>query len=226
MFLAVPSSYDIINRVLTLRLDEWWRSKAAKALLDGHPRRILDLCTGTGDLALRLKKNAPAGTRIFALDYSRTMLNIARKKARGRQLGGIEFLEGDAADMPFEDNFFDAVGIAFAFRNLTYKNPDSNSFLHEILRVLRPGGKFVAVETSQPEHPLMRYLFHGYMRMITAPVGGLLSGHRAAYRYLAQSAINYYNPSELKEVIIGAGFRSANSNLLMNGVAAVWDCRK
>jgi len=226
MFMAVPPSYDRLNRLLTLRIDEYWRSRAANALLSDSPAKVLDLCTGTGDLALRLRKNAPQQTQISALDYSAPMLAVAGEKARKRNLQDIDFKQGDAAAMPYADESFDAVGIAFAFRNLTYKNPDRDAFLKEILRVLQPGGKFVAVETSQPRNKGLRKLYHLYMRWITRPIGGMFSGHRGAYRYLAHSAIDYYHPRELKQILLDAGFSSVNYTPLAGGMAAVWECRR
>ncbi len=226
MFMAVPPSYDRLNRLLTLRIDELWRSKAAKSVLSNSPAKVLDLCTGTGDLALRLRKYASPQTQISALDYSAPMLAVAKDKASKRKREAIDFRQGDAASMPFDDGFFDAVGIAFAFRNLTYKNPDREVFLKEILRVLRPNGKFVAVETSQPGNKGLRKLFHLYMRWVTQPIGGLLSGHQGAYRYLAHSAIDYYHPRELKQILLDAGFSSVNYTPLAGGMAALWECRK
>ncbi len=226
MFMAVPPSYDRLNRLLTLRMDEYWRGKAARAVLKENPETVLDLCTGTGDLALRLRRKAAEKTQIHALDYSEPMLAMARDKAGKRKLHAIDFRQGDAAAMPFDDGFFDAVGIAFAFRNLTYKNPDRDVFLKEILRVLQPGSHFVAVETSQPRNKVLRNLFHLYMRWITRPVGGLFSGHRGAYRYLAHSAIDYYHPADLKQILLDAGFSSVDYTSLAGGMAALWICRK
>ncbi len=230
MFMEVPPSYDIINRLLTFRMDQVWRSGLVSALLDGSygggkdRRRILDLCTGTGDLAIRLRKRSNEGDAIFALDFSRPMLEIARGKAVSKGFTDIEFIHGDASDMPFKESSFDAVGIAFALRNLTYKNPLRDLFLSEVARVLKPGGRFIAVETCQPDNMLMRRAFHFYMKYYTAPVGSLLSGHPGAYRYLAYSARNYYEPWQLKEILLSAGFSRVNYRLLFKGVAARWEC--
>ncbi len=225
-FQAVPPSYDRINRLLTFRMDEYWRQKAAGRLMQGDNKRMLDLCTGTGDLAMHLQKRAKTDTEIYALDYSEPMLERARRKAARLHNQNIRFIPGDAANMPFEDGFFDAVGIAFAFRNLTYKNPDSDIFLGEILRVLRPGGQFVAVETSQPGNPLIRSIFHAYMRYITGPAGGWLSGQKPAYKYLAHSAVHYYTAPQLQKVLLDAGFSQVSYHPFFNGVAVLWDCRK
>jgi demethylmenaquinone methyltransferase / 2-methoxy-6-polyprenyl-1,4-benzoquinol methylase len=226
MFMAVPPSYDFLNRLLTLHMDEVWRRHAARLILKENPSTVLDLCTGTGDLALHIRKKSGDQTEVLALDYSTPMLDIARKKAQKRKLGNIEFIQGDAAEMPFADGSLDAIGIAFAFRNLTFKNPDRDRFLIEILRVLKAGGRFVAVETSQPANTAMRFLFRTYMRVITKPIGGLLSGHRGAYHYLAHSAINYYSAPELKQILLTAGFSEVNYHHLLGGVAALWECRK
>ena len=226
MFQSVPPSYDLLNRLLTFRFDERWRKQAAKTILAGEPARVLDLCTGTGDLALRLRKDASAGTGIWGLDYSMPMLERAGTKAGERGLPDIQFIHGDAASMPFEDGFFDAVGIAFAFRNLSWKNPDTAKFLSEILRVLKPGGKFVVVETSQPRNPLFRALVHFYLRRISVPLGGMISGHRGAYHYLAHSAIHYYTAGEVRQLLLDAGFSTASHRLFLNGVAGLWEARK
>lgn len=226
MFMAVPPTYDFINRLLTLGIDQVWRRQAAGRLLQYNPATVLDICTGTGDLAIMLRRQAELASSIIALDYSQPMLLRAQEKSRRRNLKGIDFIHGDVADLPFEDESIDAVGIAFAFRNLTYKNPDRDVFLAEILRVLKPGGRFVIIETSQPAFSVMRWLYHTYMRIITARLGGLLSGHKGAYHYLAHSAIRFYKPSEMKTLLSGAGFRRVDYTLKLSGVAALWECIK
>ncbi len=222
MFMAVPPSYDFLNRLLTLRLDERWRKLAAREVLAGEPRRVLDLCTGTGDLALRMRRKAGLQTAIWGLDYSEPMLERARKKHLGPGSAPLEFVHGDAAAMPFDDGFFDAMGIAFAFRNLSFKNPDTPRFLSEILRVLRPGGRFVVVETSQPPCRLWRILVHAYLKYLTVPLGGRISGNRGAYHYLAHSAVHFYNAREVRQLLLDAGFEKVSCRLLLGGVAALW----
>jgi demethylmenaquinone methyltransferase / 2-methoxy-6-polyprenyl-1,4-benzoquinol methylase len=222
MFMEVPPRYDFLNRLLTLGFDEVWRKKAAAACLENDPVNVMDLCCGTGDLVIHLGKRALSGTVIRALDYSVPMLNLAREKAGRRKLNNIEFIHGDAAAIPFPGNYFDSIGIAFAFRNLTFHNPDTGKFLEEILRVLKPGGRFVIVETSQPPGRLLRRLFHFYLKWVTAPLGGFLSGHRGAYKYLSWSARNYYNREELTRLLHGAGFSEVTSRPLMGGLAGIF----
>ena len=226
MFMAVPTSYDVLNRLLTFGFDEVWRKRAAKKILAGDPGRVLDLCTGTGDLALRLQRGTLTGTEVTALDYSPPMLDEARRKAKKSGLSGIQFVEGDVADLPFNTAYFDAIGIAFAFRNLTYKNPDTAKFLSEIIRVLKPGGRFVVLETTRPVNCIMRWLMHAYLKYVTVPIGGWISGHRGAYHYLAHSAINYYAPEEVTALLLDAGFKRADYTLFLTGVAGLWVCRR
>lgn len=226
MFTQVPPSYDFLNRLLTFRLDEHWRKQTAKACLANNPKNLLDLCTGTGDLVLRLKKMAPNDVSISALDYSQPMLNEAQKKAKKKRISGIEFIHGDAANMPFSDSFFESIGIAFAFRNLTFHNPDRDIFLAEILRVLKPEGRFVIIETSQPKNKIIRSLFHFYLRYITVPIGGLFSGHYGAYKYLAHSAKNYHNNQELSEILKQAGFQSVKCHPKMFGISTLYVAEK
>jgi demethylmenaquinone methyltransferase / 2-methoxy-6-polyprenyl-1,4-benzoquinol methylase len=226
MFMDVPPSYDFLNHLLTFRFDEFWRKRAAIECLKNKPVKVLDLCCGTGDLVLRIREMAMTQTQVMALDYSVHMLNLAKKKANKRKLTGIEFFHSDAASMPFPNDHFDSVGIAFAFRNLSFHNPDRDKFIAEILRVLKPGGRFVIIETSQPENLVIRRLFHWYLRWITAPLGGWLSGYYGAYKYLAYSARNYYNNNELKELLSLAGFYEVESRTFLAGIANLYVATK
>jgi demethylmenaquinone methyltransferase / 2-methoxy-6-polyprenyl-1,4-benzoquinol methylase len=226
MFTRVPPSYDFLNRLLTFRLDESWRKHTVKACLANNPENVLDLCTGTGDLALKLKKYAGKNIKITALDYSRPMLQEAKRKAVKRKIEGIEFIRGDAASMPFPDSHFDSIGIAFAFRNLTYHNPDKDIFLGEIIRVLKPGGHLVIIETSQPENRILRFLFHFYLRFIAVPIGGLISGQYGAYKYLAHSARTYFNSEELGNILIHAGFKSVQCKPKLGGISTLYLAEK
>jgi demethylmenaquinone methyltransferase/2-methoxy-6-polyprenyl-1,4-benzoquinol methylase len=221
MFNEVPARYDMLNRVITWRLDELWRRTAAQNCLEGNPSRVMDLCTGTGDLAIRLAKQVNGETKIRALDYSQPMLDVAKKKADKARLNNIEFIHGDAASMPLEDEDLDVIGIAFAFRNLTYKNPDREKFLREIYRVLKPHGKFVIVESSQPQNALMRTMFRLYLKVFVAGIGGWLSGHKGAYRYLAASARNFYEPAEIKQFLSETGFDKIEYQPFFGGIAGL-----
>ncbi len=220
MFTAVPPRYDLINRIITLGMDEIWRRQAAMECLSSHPARILDVCCGTGDLALRLARMSDA--QVLALDYSQPMLDIARAKAARLPRGKpVSFIYGDVAELPFPDGHFDCAGISFAFRNLTYKNPMTGRYLAEIFRVLKPGGRFVIVESSQPASRLIRLKFRLYLRWFVYPVGYLLSGNRGAYHYLAGSMSRFYSPQEVRGMLLGAGFKQVSYRPLLLGAAGI-----
>jgi demethylmenaquinone methyltransferase/2-methoxy-6-polyprenyl-1,4-benzoquinol methylase len=150
------------------------------------------------------------------------MLEIARKKAQALGLEKqVKFTLGEANSVPFADGYFDCVGISFAFRNLTYKNPLSAPHFAEVLRVLKPVGRYVIVESSQPENSFIRACFHFYLRGFVAPVGQILSGNKGAYNYLAQSARHYYSPKEVREILLAAGFRDVRYRALFFGAAGL-----
>jgi len=222
MFDAVPRRYDLVNRLLTFGLDECWRRRTARRCLEHNPSRVLDLCCGTGDLALHLAKLAGGDVEVVGVDFSPEMLAVARDKAsRSPAAGTVSFVEGDASALEFGDGTFGAVGIAYGFRNLTWRNPLKDRALAEVLRVLRPGGVFVIVETSQPGNGLLRALLHTYLKIVAAPLGGWISGNRAAYHYLAESVRHFYQAPEVREMLLGTGFAQVRAENLLGGVAAI-----
>lgn len=222
MFTVVPPRYDLVNRIITWGMDKRWRRQAARECLTSQPERLLDLCCGTGDLAIELARLAENPVEISGIDYSQPMLEIATKKAEllvpRRKLS---LVCGDAANLPFPDGYLDCVGVSFAFRNLTYKNPLIQCHLAEVLRVLRVGGKFVIVETSQPNSNLIRQLYHRYLRWFVYRVGYLLSENRGAYHYLAESAAHFYTAEELRKMLITAGFSQVSFRPLLFGAVAI-----
>lgn len=239
MFSSIkPGMYDRLNRVATLSLDQLWRKIAAKEILRDNPEKILDLCCGTGDLTVAIAKKivlrniAVPGTKMLVgVDYCVPFLTYAEEKAQ-RQIpvstgmANLQFVEADAANLPFDNNTFDTVGISFAFRNLTYQNPNSGKHLSEILRVLKPSGKFVFVETSQPRNPVIRKLFHLYMRIIPVIAGTLLGQSRSAYSYFAGSTINFFTKETAVELLEGAGFTVEKFKPFMFGAVALVVAKK
>ncbi len=222
MFTAVPPSYDLINHVVTLGLDRRWRRLVAKVCLEESPLRVLDLGCGTGDLTIHLALRAEKDTEITGLDYSLPMLERAWWKAGRAGLGGrVKFVHGEATRLPFPDGYLDCVGISFAFRNLTYKNPLRLPHLAEVRRVLRPGGRYVIVESSQPANRIIRTLFHLYMRIVAQSVGTLISGNRSAYRYLAESMSRFHTPKEVIETLLKAGFSDVAYRPLLFGIVGI-----
>jgi demethylmenaquinone methyltransferase/2-methoxy-6-polyprenyl-1,4-benzoquinol methylase len=222
IFTAVPDRYDLINRIFTWGQDAKWRRKTAALCLETQPVKILDLCCGTGDLAIDLAKNAPATSSVTGLDYSPQMLEKAKAKAARAELTTpLNFIHGDVGDLPFTNEYFDCIGISFAFRNLTYKNPNTPRYLSEIVRVLKKGGRFVIVESSQPPNKLLRGLDHLYLRTFVRWMGTSLSRNKEAYNYLTASASKFYTAEELSGLLVKAGFKTVTIKRLMFGATAI-----
>jgi demethylmenaquinone methyltransferase/2-methoxy-6-polyprenyl-1,4-benzoquinol methylase len=222
MFTTVPPRYDLVNHIITLGMDKHWRRLAAQTCLELKPLRVLDIGCGTGDLIINIARMATNNIEITGLDYSQPMLEKARQKAEKAGVSKkVRFIEGEASHLPFPDASFDVAAISFAFRNLTYKNPVASAHLAEVLRVLKPGGYYIIVESSQPENRFIRACFHLYLRTFVMPVGIIISGNKGAYRYLAESARRYYFPGEVRDLLLGAGFRDVRYRPLFFGAAGI-----
>lgn len=225
IFTEVPGRYDFINKAMTWGQDSRWRRDAARECLVCGSRRLLDLCCGTGDLSIEIARQAEDGTEITGLDFSGPMLEIAASKS-AKCARTIEWRSGNAASLPFPDSHFDCVGISFGFRNLTFENPGSERHLAEILRVLKPAGRLVIVETSQPEHGLIRALYHAHLSCFAGVVGAFLSGKKSAYQYLARSARSYFTRHELETLLLNAGFAKVESKPRMFGAVLITSATK
>jgi len=208
----IHASYDRVNRIFTFGRDRSWRRQASKELLKSGPDSVLDLCTGTGDFVLELAGQADHSAREIKLtgfDFSSDMLKEARRKQAElyQEINPlpINFIEGDAGKMPFEDGSFDSMGITFGIRNLVYENSNASGHLSEMNRVLRAGGELVVLESSKPVNPLWRVFNNFYLRFILPYLGGLISGNMKAYQYLATSSKNYYTREEMGKILHDAG---------------------
>lgn len=218
----IYKKYDLINRIFTFNLDEKWRKKTSRECLKGAPNAVLDLCCGTGDLTVRLAKESHHKTKIVGYDFSHEMLVLAKRKAASKNMEEIDFIEGDAANMPFENNSFDAIGITFGFRNLTYENPNEKRHLEEIKRILKKGGKLVILESGYPENAFIRFFYRLYLNLFLIPLGGILSGDLAAYRYLAKSSERFYTSSELCKKFVELGFSRFEHRALLFGASNIF----
>lgn len=235
MFTTVVKRYDLLNRILTWGLDEVWRETCARECASGEV--IVDLCCGTGDLALHILKHVAPEACVLGLDFSEAMLDRAvnkksEERRRKRQIYtrqdkvGVDtpylsFILADAAYLPFKDECIDCMGISFSFRNLVYRNPRAKICLREAVRTLRPRGRFVCVETSQPRRRPLRVLYHLYLRKVVPLVGWLISGRKGPYRYLGISAANFPFAEEVVDMLLNAGFREASFKHLAFGVVAM-----
>jgi demethylmenaquinone methyltransferase / 2-methoxy-6-polyprenyl-1,4-benzoquinol methylase len=218
IFGEVAGTYERVNRVLTLGLDRPWRRAAAKRAARGGGTRWLDVCSGTGEMAENLSRRAAADVEIVALDFSRPMLTRARAKSMARP---VEFVLGDVKRLPFPDGAFDLVTISFATRNINLSRQVLTATCAEFLRVLRPGGRFVNLETSQPGSRIVRALFHSYVKLLVKRVGTKISGSRAGYAYLSTTIPRFYGAEELTGILREAGFASVSCKRLFFGAAAI-----
>ncbi len=221
MFGAIAPRYDRANRLLSLSVDRYWRRLTRRELEGRLPPdpRILDLCTGTGDLALELSSLGS----VVACDFSHPMLILGMKKASRSGAGRrISFTEGDALRLPFPDRSFDAVSIAFGLRNLeSYRQG-----LAEMHRVLRPRGVLAILEFTLPNLPLFRSLYLFYFVRILPRLGGWISGHGQAYEYLSRSVRQFLAPEDLDRLLVRAGFHRIRHRTLSAGIACLHLGRK
>lgn len=208
--------YDLVNRIFTFGQDIKWRRKAVNACLENKPKRVLDICTGTGDFIIEISNLAPADTFLAGYDFSAEMLKIAAQKAQEAQVS-IQFSEGNVANMPYDDEYFDSAGITFGIRNLVYENSNAEQHLAEIKRVLRMHGRLVILESSKPENKIWRFINSIYLQFILPYLGGVISGNLKAYKYLAKSSKNYYSISEMARILTDSGFRIIKSRSLFLG---------
>lgn len=218
IFSKVPETYERINHVLTFGLDTTWRRRAVGAAIRRDGLIWLDVCTGTGETALMLSRKAPSRTCVFAADFTRPMLTAAAGKPGSER---IRFIQTDVRRMPFPDRSFDLITLTFATRNLDRSRGALVRTFAEFRRILKPDGRFVNLETSQPARSIVRNLFHAYVRLSVQKIGSVLSGSDAAYAYLARTIPRFYNPAELSNLLLEAGFRTARFRRLFFGAAAV-----
>jgi demethylmenaquinone methyltransferase/2-methoxy-6-polyprenyl-1,4-benzoquinol methylase len=238
MFTNVAGKYDLLNRMLTLGLDKRWREACAGESASG--RIVVDLCCGTGDLSFQILSRSTC-MHVLGLDFNKEMLGEAVEKkseyqkrlhyatqqhAQAIDRIDLTFILADAAYLPIKDGCIDRVGISFSFRNLIYKNPKATTYLKEIVRALRPKGKFVCVETSQPPCPPVRALFRLYCLRIVPLLGWLVSGSRGPYKYLGMSAANFPPSQDIVEMLKKSGFRTAFFKHLSIGIAALYFATK
>jgi demethylmenaquinone methyltransferase / 2-methoxy-6-polyprenyl-1,4-benzoquinol methylase len=217
MFASVAHRYDLLNRLLSLSIDRYWRRVAKNHLLKELPGDpwILDLCTGTADVALEFAGDA----RVVGCDFCRPMLTRGAVKIRRKGVEDrVALVEGDALRLPFPPESFHGVTIAFGLRNLE----DYEAGLREMFRVLRPGGRLAVLEFSEPTLPLIRQAYLFYFTRVLPRIGRIVSGKEGPYSYLPASVGEFPPPERLKEMMLGAGFKAARSFGLSLRVATLY----
>lgn len=221
MFDTISGNYDRLNRVISFGNDLRWRRKVVALTSARQPEAVLDVATGTGDLALALADTA--ARRIVGLDISAGMLDLGRKKVREQNLASrIEMVLGDSEQLPFAEGSFDVVTVGFGLRN--FENLDTG--LQEILRVLKPGGALVALETSVPSHWFWRMGYNFYCRYLMPAVGRMLSRDRAAYSYLSESAASFPHGEAFNNILKKIGFIGMEHKPQTFGVASIYVAEK
>ncbi len=200
MFSDIADRYDFLNHLLSFGVDIKWRNQAVSLAKSLKPKDILDVATGTGDMAIALKRAMPA-TIVKGLDFSANMLEIAKQKARNNNLE-IAFEQGDGQELPFSDASFDLLTIAYGIRNFS----DRPKGLSEFYRVLRKNGKLIILEFPPPSNDIFGKLFSYYFFQISPRIAGLFSGRRDAYEYLGESVREFPQPEDFTAMISNAGF--------------------
>lgn len=221
MFNTISGNYDNLNRVISFGIDVKWRKKVLDLVTKSNPETILDIATGTGDLAI-LMAQTPA-KKIIGLDISSGMLAVGVQKIAAKKLSDrIEMVLGDSENMPFEDNYFDAITVAFGVRN--FENLEKG--LTEILRVLKPGGTFVILETSVPEKTPYKQGYHFYSKNILPLIGKLFSKDNTAYGYLSESSAVFPYGERLNNILRETGFIDVKDMPQTFGVATIYYASK
>jgi len=218
MFGTIAPRYDFLNRLLSFGIDRRWRTKAVRLLKYREGGRVLDVATGTGDVALEIARSTPASVKITGADFCKEMVELGEVKvAASPYADRIDFRVAPCEDLPFPDNTFDSITIAFGIRNVV----DRKLGLAEMWRVLRPGGRLIILEFSTPRSQLFRQLYYFYFRQLLPVIGGLFSRYNA-YKYLPDSVLEFPSHEQFSNMIAEAGFKNIHIHELTFGIASIY----
>lgn len=221
MFDNISKEYDSLNRVISFGIDIKWRNKVVDIIGKTNPKTVLDIATGTGDLAINLTKTS--ADKIIGLDISDGMLEVGRQKiAKSKLQNRIEMVLADSEKIPFEDNTFDAITVAFGVRNFEHLEKG----LSEILRVLKPGGTFVVLETSVPTKSPYKQGYQFYSTKILPTIGSVFSKDKSAYKYLSDSAAAFPYGEAFNNILNKIGFIDIECKPQTFGVASIYVAKK
>lgn len=217
VFETIYKKYDAMNSLISFNRHKAWRRRADEIVDAKAGNKVLDVCCGTGDWTLSLAKAVGASGKVVGLDFSDNMLKVAKAKLDAAQLENIALVNGDAMNIPYGEGKFDRVTIGFGLRNV----PDYLAVLKEMCRVLKPGGRIVCLETSQPKIPVYRQLYFFYFRFVMPLLGKIFAGSYKEYAWLNESTRNFPDRKELAQLFAEAGFEKLDVHPLMGGIAAI-----
>jgi demethylmenaquinone methyltransferase / 2-methoxy-6-polyprenyl-1,4-benzoquinol methylase len=223
MFDAIAGRYDFLNHFLSAGIDRTWRRKAIRSLaLTGHDR-VLDLCTGTADLAMAARAARPGAARVVGVDFSEAMLRVGAEKVRRANLSGaIALVRGDATRIPVADGSVNGVTVGFGIRNVEH----TEAACAEMHRVLAPGGRLAILEFGIPTTPGVRGVYLWYFRHVLPRLGRLISRHSAAYTYLPESVGAFASPDEFVKLLRHVGFVDISASQLTFGIVFLYTARR
>ena len=223
MFDAIAGNYDRLNHLLSAGIDKRWRKKAIVSLRLTGKEKVLDLCTGTADLALAAVSASPGASRVLGIDFAGEMLRIGLDKLRQRQLEPrVTLVRGDAVRIPAASAWADAVTIAFGIRNVQ----NTHAACDEIFRVLKPGGRLAVLEFAIPTTPVVRNVYLWYFNQVLPRIGSLISRHNAAYGYLPASVGAFASPDEFVTILRQSGFVELGAAPLTFGIVYLYTARR
>jgi demethylmenaquinone methyltransferase/2-methoxy-6-polyprenyl-1,4-benzoquinol methylase len=223
MFDAIAPRYDLLNRVLSAGLDARWRARAIRSLALTGRETVLDVCSGTGDVAITAMSAVPGARQVIGVDFAGQMLRLGRQKLPPKGLDTrVSFAQGDAMNLPVASASVDAATVAFGIRNVQ----QPSAAFAEVYRVLRPGGRFAILEFGTPRVPVLRALYLWYFRHVLPRVGRAVSGHGSAYAYLPESVGSFPAPARVVASLEAVGFRDVRADSLTFGVVYLYSAQK
>jgi demethylmenaquinone methyltransferase/2-methoxy-6-polyprenyl-1,4-benzoquinol methylase len=222
MFDAIASRYDLLNHVLSAGIDCRWRRRAIQSLSLTGTERVVDLCTGTADLAIAARTARPSAARVVGVDFAGAMLRVGHGKLRARRLTGVVLVRGDATRIPLADRSAHAVTIAFGLRNVE----NTATACAEMSRILVPGGRLAILEFAIPATPGVREAYLWYFKHVLPRIGRLVSGDDSAYEYLPASVGAFVSPEEIVKLLRQAGFSNVTASPLTFGIVFLYTARR
>ncbi len=222
MFDSIAPAYDFMNRAMTFGVDKWWRSVAVNMICKENPATILDIATGTADLAIKLADKIKT-VRVTGVDLSSNMIEIGRQKVAQRNLSDrIDLMTADCLNLPYADNSFDCITVAYGVRNFEHLDKG----YAEMFRVMKPGGMLVVIELSTPTNPVVKPFYRLYTKHIIPLAGKLVSKDVRAYSYLPESIAAVPQGDNMLSLIKGAGFNDAHFKTLTFGTCSIYTAKK